>query len=173
VFGHTENEVDEKASTNPIGRYGLMKKEVEDTLMYHENFRAVRFSYIFSKKDKFTQYLTQCSINKVEAEVFHPLERSVICLDDIVIALSSLPSFWEDISTPFINLGGSELVSRIDIAESFKQNCQPHLKYKLITPPDSFYLARPKTINMKSSYMEKLLKRKPKTLNEMIIENCE
>lgn len=173
VYGQQKNMVNEFIATNPIGRYALMKKEIEESFKGNANFKAVRFSYVYSKDDKFTKYLYECKNSNSVAEIYHPLERSVISLKDVIIALSSLPKYWDKIDNPFINFGGRKLVSRLDIANTIKQYCLPQLEFKVLTPPDSFYYARPETIYMKSTYMTLLLQRKPQALDEMVTENCQ
>ena len=173
IYGQQLNSVSEKNSGDPIGFYGSYKKEIEEKFKTDDNFKSTRFSYVYSESDKFTKYLKNCCDNGLQAEVFHPLERSVICLNDVIDALSLLPSRWKDLNTPFINFCGNELISRVNIAEILKEYCMPNLDYKVLTPPSSFYLARPKTIHMRSLFLENLLTRKPLSLKQMIIETEE
>ncbi len=173
VYGQKEKAVDEQTMTySPIGIYGQMKQEIEEYFQNDKNFKSTRFSYVFSRDDKFTKYLYECEKNNTKASIFHPLKRSIISLSDVLTSLAELPNLWDKIESPFVNFCGHELISRLDIAKSIQRLCLPQLKYEVVKPSTSFYEARPETINMKSIFLKKILKRNIETLDEMVKNSC-
>lgn len=166
VYGRCSNICDESAEVSPLGAYGEMKAEVENFFSKEENFKAVRFSYILSMHDKFSNYLKKCSENNEVAELFDPFIRSVVGLPDVVSALINLDTQWEEMPSK-INFAGPEQVSREDIALAFKKVCDARLKFKITTPPESFFYNRPRQINMGSKYFHQLLGRNPLGVEEI------
>ncbi len=168
VYGETESVVTEKESPNPLGSYAEMKVEIEQQFLGSEKFKVVRLSYVLSKNDKYMQYLTNCIKNNVAAEVFAPLDRSVIYIQDVVDAIVSISRNWEALKPSIINLAGKNLCSRQNIAEFINENFNNILKYKVISPNSAFYKARPWVINMKSLYLDDLLGRPPTNIKTAI-----
>ena len=70
------------------------------------------------------------------------------------------------VSTPIINACGPELLSRMDIAESYKNACAKELQLIEIEPPQGFFDSRPSSIPLKSKYLSLLLGREPITIDE-------
>ena len=84
VYGEREEEFDEKAACNPAGEYAEMKCEVEQRFSVNASFKAIRLSYVFSRDDKFSCYLTGCAERNEEADLFHPFFRAIVHRDDVV-----------------------------------------------------------------------------------------
>lgn len=161
VFGEKNEEFFEDEILTPLGEYAKMKAAVENYYMKNNAIKIFHLSYVFDKDDKFMQYLKSCSRNSSAAEIFAPFDRSVIYIKDVIEATIAIVNQWDTISTNNINLAGPELVSREMMANFFSKNIDGHFQYEVITPPDSFFIARPKIINMKSKYLSLLLGRQP------------
>lgn len=156
VFGEDLGVVfDELSKTNATTAYGRMKKHVEDTFRGKLNFKAIRLSYVASKKDRFTSYCLSCVDNKSEAEVFHPFYRNAIVISDVLETVNWLINNWTLLDSQFLNIAGTELVSRIRMADEINRYCGYRLKYKLIIPDNSFFANRPRITQMSSLYLYK------------------
>jgi dTDP-4-dehydrorhamnose reductase len=161
VYGATEAPVDESTRVNPFGEYAHMKSTVEKAFLNEGGFKVFRLSYVFSRDDKFMSYLSACSRCGKAAEVFHPLSRNVIWIGDVIEAVFNMADMWETFANQVVNLCGDRLLSRKDLAEFYRTRVDINLKIKITTPDEFFYTARPKTIHMKSRYLEYLLQHKP------------
>ncbi|MFA5793898.1 MAG: NAD(P)-dependent oxidoreductase [Candidatus Brocadiia bacterium] len=166
VYGESQNQVDENSLANPHGRYAQMKNEIERQFLPEKQFKVFRMSYIFSKADKMTTYLQKCSQTKQTAEIYHPVSRNVIYLNDLLDAIIALKNNWDKLKNPVFNICGDNLVSKLDITEIYKRVVDNSLQMKIAEPGKEFYRARPKIINLKSLYLEKLLGRRPISLAE-------
>lgn len=153
--------VDETYVGTPIGKYGEMKREIEQRFYGNPHFKVFRLSYVYSRQDKFSRYLDDCAGKGVCAEVFDALYRSVIYLEDIFEAIFRLSETFGEWENTIFNLSGPELLSRKDLAVLYVQNVAPSLRFVPIIPPEDFFRARPNIIATKSLYLEKLLKRPP------------
>ena len=116
VYGMTSNGVDEQAETQPVGLYGQMKRDVEIELVKSQKAKIVRLSYVFSRNDKFLQYLAESDARNEAATIFHPFFRNVVHLLDVIEGTRSLCENWEQFPQNIFNFGGPELISRLDIA---------------------------------------------------------
>jgi len=168
VYGEAEAAVDENSSANPIGAYAVMKYSVEKEFLNERNFKVFRLSYVYSRDDKYTSYLKKCTENNTIAEIYHPIFRNVIFIDDVVDATVLLVFRWEEFKNQLFNICGPHLLSRLDIANLYKDQVDPTLQMKVVKPDRDYYSARPKTIQMKSLYLENLLGRKPAPIVEAI-----
>ena len=61
-----------------------MKCIIEKKFLGHENFKSIRLSYVFSYKDKFSNYIKNISLNNKIAQVYHPLFRNVVSINDVL-----------------------------------------------------------------------------------------
>lgn len=168
VYGETKDECNENSKINPFGVYAKMKVEVENRFLENNNFKVFRVSYMFSKNDKFSKYLSSCSLKKEKANVFHPLCRRIVFIDDVVEALSRLPDNWENFSQNIFNITGSEFLSKKDFVELYKQEVDKGLEYDVVEPDENFFKCRPRYINMGSLYLESLLGRKQILIKDAI-----
>lgn len=166
VYGESENELNENAKCNPAGEYAEMKFEVEERFSVNPSFKAIRLSYVFSRNDKFTCYLTRCSEQNEVADLFHPFYRAIVHLDDVVDGVLALSSLWEEIPEQVINFGGPEVLSRIGFAEQLREACLHNLRFKVTEPAAEFFKNRPRVIAMTSPILTRLLGRPPRTLHE-------
>lgn len=168
VYGNTENIVNENSLTNPFGNYAKMKDEVEKAFENESNFKIFRLSYVLSREDKYLSYLQNC-INKNEvAEVFHPFNRKVIYINDLLEAIENILERWDEFDNQKFNLCGEDEISRKDIADFYNEATADTLNYRIIEPDEKFWLARPKDIHISSLYLEKLLGRKPTKIKDAI-----
>lgn len=175
VFGENEAPFDEMYAKSPAGKYAEMKVEVEEKFKNFPDFKAIHLSYVFSKEDKFSTYLLNCHRNNSTAEVFHPFNRCVIYLNDLCDAVINLGLNWSNFPQSSINLGGPQLISRLDFTRAFKSILLKDLKYSVIEPDAVFFKNRPRVINMKSPLLKKILGRDPLNLEQSIKTefNCE
>jgi dTDP-4-dehydrorhamnose reductase len=165
VLGATKNICDENTSCCPLGNYAKMKKEIEEIFINFMNFKIFRLSYVFSKEDRFTNYLHQCYLNGQTAEVFDALRRNVIYLYDILDAIQRLGKKFSEFKNQIFHLAGPELLSRKDMAVYYKQIISPGLRYNIVEPPKDFFNVRPDIIETKSLYLTDLLGRSATPFN--------
>lgn len=166
VYGDQIIEFEETNDCHPIGKYAEMKLAVEECFLGNPLFKTIRLSYVFSKEDKFTKYLYQCSIRGVEAEIFDPFNRAVIYLADVIEGALALATCWSDNSDPIVNFGGPQLLSRLQYAQIIRNVALPQLRFRTVEPQNDFFYHRPRTINMKSKLLAKLLGRNPYALHD-------
>ena len=180
VFGDIPGEIyTENSLTQAITPYGKMKKAIEDEFKNEALFKAIRLSYVASARDHFIKYCLDCIENGKEtgkdgkdgedredrkagkeAEIFHPFYRNVVTISDVAEVILYFALKWEEYEPTFLNVAGNELVSRIRIADEINRFLQKKkldctLKYKIITPDDSFFVNRPRITQMKSLYLSK------------------
>ena len=168
VYGEQAEPFDEKMICNPLGEYALMKRKIEDIFHKSNQFKAVRLSYVFSKIDKFTKYLLNTSQNGEIAELFHPMIRSIIYLEDVLEGVKNISEEWENIENTFINFGGHENLSRINFANILKNNYLSNLRFVEKSPNASFFKSRAQIINMKSPLLNEILKRDTLSLSKAV-----
>ena len=166
VYGESGDAFNETAKSNPAGEYAEMKAEVEKRFLGHPLFKSIRLSYVFSREDKFTKYLSGCAERGEEADLFHPFYRAIIHRDDVVEGALFLAKRWDEFPQQVINFGGPEVLSRIDFAECLKRNALPSLRFRVTEPGDEFFKNRPRVIAMSSTILPKLLGRPMRTLAE-------
>ncbi len=157
VYGHRSDAFDERAVVNPAGEYALMKHEVEKRFFGNPLFKSIRLSYVFSREDKFTQYLSKCNDIGEEAELFHPFYRSIIHRDDVIKGSIALAEQWDEYTESTYNFGGPALLSRIEFAETLKNYAFPNLRFQVKEPDDEFFRNRPRVIAMTSKGLGRLL----------------
>ena len=156
VFGDDKGIVfDENSMTNASTPYGKMKKHVEDTFKDNLNFKAIRLSYVASKKDRFTSYCFSCIEKGEIADIFHPFYRNVITISDVLKSVLWLVSNWDGFESSFLNIAGKELVSRVRMADEINRITKNSLKYTISFPDNGFFTNRPKITQMKSLYLKK------------------
>jgi len=157
---------DETAKSNPVGEYAEMKAEVEKRFLGNPLFKSIRLSYVFSRADKFTKYLSGCAERGKEAELFHPFYRAIVHRNDVVEGAHALARRWDEFPQQVINFGGPEVLSRIDFAECLQRIAFTSLRYRVTEPGDEFFKNRPRVIAMSSAILPKLLGRPARTLAE-------
>lgn len=161
VYGETTSAVDETTDLNPLGSYAEMKAEVENKFKGEHNFKVFRLSYVFSRRDKFMVYILSCIKNGQTSEVFEPLDRAVVHIDDVIQAILAIENKWDSFVPSVVNLAGPELISRATIARCINELSLGPLDYRIVQPGCEFYDARPRVIDMKSRYLSQLLDREP------------
>jgi nucleoside-diphosphate-sugar epimerase len=158
----------EESALNPAGEYAVMKSEVEKRFILNNSFKVARLSYVFSSTDKFTQYINGCAVKNIDAEIFHPFYRSVIYRNDVVDGLIELALNWDIHPDCIFNFGGSQLLSRVDMASALKDLVFSNLNFRVIQPEPSFFEKRPQIIEMSSNYLSNLLGRPPLLFEDAI-----
>lgn len=166
VYGEREDEFDEKSACNPAGEYAEMKREVEQRFSGNASFKAIRLSYVFSREDKFSRYLTGCAERNEEADLFHPFFRAIVHRDDVVEGALALAAHWEEVPEQVINFGGPQVLSRIEFAECLRDAHLHGLRFKVTEPGADFFKNRPRIIAMTSPIFSRLLGRQPRSLRE-------
>jgi dTDP-4-dehydrorhamnose reductase len=166
VYGPCKMERDERAVCYPAGEYAHMKREIESRFMDHPAFKTLRLSYVFSHEDKFTSYLTMCEDAHKVAEIFHPMLRRIIYLGDLLDLLKLICTSWDKVTDKVINVCGPELLSRIDIANFYRECVSPDLQYDIVEPPPDFFIARPEVINISNLALQRILGRSPRYIRD-------
>jgi len=159
VFGNDKGEpFNEESPTEANTAYGHMKKEVEDYFKTNSLFKAIRLSYVVSPKDKFSSYILNCRKSGEVAEIYHPFYRNCNSIDDVTDSVQWLIENWNEFDKPFLNICGSELVSRIRIVDEINRISKQKIKYTVAQPPERFFVNRPKITEMRSLYLNRVLK---------------
>lgn len=169
VYGRQDDLVNENSEFNPLGNYALMKRKIEEYFACNKYFKVLRLSYVFSKDDKFTKYLISCSKKRVCAEIYHPLFRNIVYIEDLITAIINIIRQWDEIEETSINICGNELLSRVDLCNMYKELIDKNLEIKVIEPNFKFFDARPKVINMESVYFREILNREPSSIKDAIL----
>lgn len=169
VYGYSKGVNDEDfLAVTPAGEYGIMKLLIENYFRGETQFKAFRLSYVFSWFDKFTSYLRSCMRENITAEVFDPLIRKAVYIEDLILCILNLHTNWERHNSQLFNLCGPGYLSRVDLANIFIKHVG-QIKLKIIRPDESFYNARPPMITMNTKYSEALLGKGFTTIEEAIV----
>jgi dTDP-4-dehydrorhamnose reductase len=166
IYGERSDEIDEQAACNPAGEYAEMKCEVEKRFLGNPLFKVIRLSYVFSREDKFTKYLSGCEERGEEAEIFDPFYRAVIHREDAVDGAIALVSRWDEFPQSIINFGGPDVLARTDFAKILQEVALSKLHFRVVEPEANFFKNRPRVIAMQSPILPKLLGRPARTLSE-------
>ncbi len=168
VYGERDGAFDESADCRPAGDYAEMKSAVEERFASHPRVKSLRLSYVFSAEDKFTRYLRDCAARGESAEIFHPFYRAVVHREEVVEAILALARRWNAVDGFAINVGGPEILSRIDCASLLKEGALPRLKFTAVEPEAQFFHNRPRVIRMASPRLAQLLGRLPCTMRDAV-----
>lgn len=158
----------ETSHVEPFGIYGQMKHEMEEYFKESNRFKVFRLSYVFSKEDKFTNYMCEMARENKRPEIFDALYRNVVYINDIIEGVIKLGETYSDWDNRIFNLSGLELLSRKDIANLYKENINAQFTYDTVVPDEEFFKARPNIIHTGSYYLEKLLGHPPTSIKEAI-----
>lgn len=154
VFGNIDGYIyNEQSETKAITPYGKMKKAIEDKFKYNNKFKAIRLSYVVSNRDRFVSYCLASIKNSTVADVFHPFYRNCIVVSDVVKVVDWMINHWGKYNCFVLNVAGTELVSRVRIADEINRIYDGKLKYTISVPNDEFYENRPKITQMESLYL--------------------
>lgn len=138
--------------------YGKMKKKIEDLFSDSIFFKSVRLSYVVSEEDKFIKYINSCIDNGEEASIYHPFYRNCITLDEVIESIIWLIKNWNIFESVFLNICGKELISRVNIIDELNRIKDKEIRYEVVKPSDDFFKNRMKITEMKSLYLDKILK---------------
>lgn len=171
VFGNIEGHIyDEDSETQAYTAYGKMKKAIEDEFKDSKLFKCIRLSYVVSENDKFINYCLSCICKDETADIFHPFYRNCITVSDVIKAIIWLMNNWADFNSFVLDVTGTELVSRIRMADEINRYFGNKLKYVVSKPDESFFKNRPQVTQMKSKYLYDLNIIENKTFTEKFQE---
>lgn len=174
VYGDSYHTIfTENSPTHATTAYGRMKKAIEDYFKSNLQFKSIRFSYVVSANDKFIKYCIACLEKNKVAEIFHPFYRNCIVVSDVVEIVNWLIKHWNEYEPKILNAAGSELISRIRIADEMNRLSGNKLHYTIVKPDDKFFENRPIYAQMKSIYINKLQILKNENFTEKIQKELE
>lgn len=171
AFGNIEGHIyDEDSDTQAYTAYGKMKKAIEDEFKATPLFKCIRLSYVVSENDKFISYCLSCIRKNETADIFHPFYRNCITVSDVIKAIIWLMNNWAGFNSFVLDVTGTELVSRIRMADEINRYFGNKLKYIVSKPDESFFKNRPQVTQMKSKYLYALNIIENKTFTEKFQE---
>lgn len=154
AFGDIPGHIyDEDSETQAYTAYGKMKKAIEDEFKTSPFFKCIRLSYVVSANDKFITYCLNCIRKGETADIFHPFYRTCTTVSDVIKAIVWLLNNWKNFKSFVLDVTGTELVSRIRMADELNRYFDNKLKYVVSKPDESFFQNRPKVTQMKSKYL--------------------
>ena len=167
AFGDISGHIyDEESETQAYTAYGKMKKAIEDEFKTSRFFKCIRLSYVVSENDKFISYCLSCLRKNETADIFHPFYRNCITVSDVIKAIMWLMNNWNAFDSFVLDVTGTELVSRVRIADEINRYFGNKLKYVVSKPDESFFKNRPQVTQMKSKYLYSLNIIENKTFTE-------
>lgn len=171
AFGDIPGHIyDEDSETQAFTAYGKMKKAVEDEFKTSPLFKCIRLSYVVSENDKFISYCLSCIRKNETADIFHPFYRNCITVSDVIKAIIWLMNNWANFNSFVLDVTGTELVSRIRMADEINRYFGNRLKYVVSKPDENFFKNRPQVTQMKSKYLYDLNIIENKTFTEKLQE---
>ena len=75
-------------------------------------------------------------------------------VSDAVSAVIWMVKHWTEFEPPVLNAAGTELVSRIRIADELNRCMSGRLRYTISFPGEDFYQNRPQVTQMRSLYLD-------------------
>jgi dTDP-4-dehydrorhamnose reductase len=159
VYGETTRPMSEEDTPVPTNLYGRMKREVEETFWGDENFRAIRLSHVFHRRDKFTSFILDEARQGREVEVFENLSRQTVYIGDVFDGIRSLLGNWKEHSLTAINFGGEHLMTRAEFVRQAMGAAIPQLRLRVVEAPKGFFDRRPRRIEMNVARFRELLGR--------------
>lgn len=157
AFGDIPGHIyDEDSEAQAYTAYGKMKKAIEDEFKSSPLFKCIRLSYVASANDKFISYCLNCIKSGETADIFHPFYRNTTTVSDVIKAIVWLLNNWSTFNSFVLDVAGTELVSRIRMADELNRYFGNKLKYVVSKPDDSFFKNRPQVTQMKSKYLYKI-----------------
>ena len=147
---------DEDSETKAYTAYGKMKKAIEDEFKTSPLFKCIRLSYVASANDKFISYCLSFIRKGETADIFHPFYRNTTTVSDVIQAIIWLLNNWNTFESFVLNITGTELVSRIRMADELNRYFGNKLNYVVSKPDESFFKNRPQVTQMRSKYLYRL-----------------
>ncbi len=167
AFGDIPGHIyDEESETQAYTAYGKMKKAIEDEFKTSPLFKCIRLSYVVSENDKFISYCLSCIRKNEIADIFHPFYRNCITVSDVIKAIMWLMNNWYAFDSFVLDVTGTELVSRVRMADEINRYFGNKLNYVVSKPDESFFKNRPQVTQMKSKYLYSLNIIENKTFTE-------
>lgn len=167
AFGDIPGHIyDEESETQAYTAYGKMKKAIEDEFKTSQLFKCIRLSYVVSENDKFISYCLSCIRKNEIADIFHPFYRNCITVSDVIKAIMWLMNNWYAFDSFVLDVTGTELVSRVRMADEINRFFGNKLNYVVSKPDESFFKNRPQVTQMKSKYLYSLNIIENKTFTE-------
>ena len=156
----------------PKSKYGQMKEEVENAFKNNDDFKIFRLSYIYDVNDGFLNYLKNCSLRNVEAEIYKDFSRNIIYIEDVIECMNYAINNWENIKK-ISNICGPKCQSRSEIADIIKKKTYNNLEYKIVEASVDFWKARTKICNLDIADTVSILKRDPISFEHFVENNYE
>lgn len=154
VYGDITGRIySEEAATEPRTAYGKMKKAVEDAFGGESLFKSLRLSYVASAHDKFISYCLACMEKGETADIFHPFYRNCVTMTEIIHIVDWFRDHFDDFESSVLNVCGTELVSRVRIADELNRIYDGKLNYTITRVGDEFFANRPRITQMESRYL--------------------
>lgn len=174
VYGDITGRIySEEDVTEPGTAYGRMKKAVEDVFSGERLFKALRLSYVASANDKFVSYCLTCMEKGETADVFHPFYRNCVTMTDVIHIVEWFRNHFDDFKPSVLNVCGTELVSRVRIADEINRIYDDKLSYSISMPGDEFFANRPRITQMESHYLYEYGILKPQSFSERLKRELE
>lgn len=166
VYGEQPEPFDESQSCRPLGVYAELKHEVEQLFLGTPGFKTIRLSFVFSRADSFTTYLTRTAAADEEVSLYSPFRRAVIHRDDVVMGAVALAHNVGSVPGGVVNFGGPVVLDRPEFASVLRATALPGLRWTTVAPPPNFFANRARSICMTSPILARLLARPQATLQE-------
>jgi nucleoside-diphosphate-sugar epimerase len=168
VYGQcleAKKEVDE---VSPFGEYALMKSVVEKYFVGYVDFKSIRLSHVFSRRDKFTRYVLECIDNDVSPEIYHPFFRSSIYIEDVIRGIEYLIFNWSSVDGQYINFGGPKFISRLEITKLILSAKGSSIKLILSEGESGYFMMRPKSVHIDSGLLNRFLDNQIRSIDTII-----
>ena len=170
VFGRAKSAVTEDSLPAPFGVYGEMKAEIELLFANSKFVKFARLPNVIGMDDTFTTVMKKASSYHQILEVYEGYHRNTVCLGDILEGVENLIRNWGSYNFNKINFSGPSLISKVEIAEIYKEVLIPNFQFESVKPPEDFWKARPKIIQMESVHFHEVLGRAPSSLKAWFLE---
>lgn len=168
VYGRQDGPLTENAPLLATEAYGQMKAEIEKSFAQVQGFTSLRLSYVVSMKDAVSGYLFSCAQKGLTAEVFGEYQRNMVWIDDVVAAVCALTKLAAQGATlpKALNIGGPACISRLQMAQAFKNSLDKRLNFSDTVAPEGFFQSRPRRVELDVSQLTSILGRPPLSLEE-------
>lgn len=163
----------EEDATEPRTAYGRMKKAVEDAFRGESLFKSLRLSYVASGHDKFISYCLACMKKGETADIFHPFYRNCVTMTEVIHIVDWFRDHFDDFEPSALNVCGTELVSRVRIADELNRIYDSELNYTIAMMGDAFFANRPRITQMESRYLYEYGILKPRSFSERLKKELE
>ena len=167
VFGNRSGFACEEDDLLPLGRYAVMKAQVENSFFNNSLVKIVRLSYVIGRDDKFCKMLSEAELKGVVVDVYKGFERNVVLLEDVLDGMVSLITHWDSFLFNVVNFSGPTLVSRQQLVETLARDVFSGLLFNVSEAPPEFWGCRAKSISTSCRNFSVILGRSPRGISEI------